>query len=154
MIDLQGVSITADHPVCIDGVWVFPADASTIAHLPVRALYNLVLVETPASILVRSCDPGSTPLVACTLGQLTGCPDRFWGTSEVIRCMMMQHDWPKLLTHPSHSAEVECALVIPSHLSTPIVCPWSTMKRDTWEYQIVLFIKNDWLPMYQCSLLN
>ena len=102
MVNLQGVSITADHPVCLGGEWVLPGDVSTTPHRPVRALHNLVL-DTPASIVVCGCEPESSPLVACTLGQPTGCTNDFWGTDKVIQYMKKQHGWPRLVTGACYS---------------------------------------------------
>jgi len=73
MASVNGVVLTADHPICVDGRWSHPADSHVVFRESVQ-VYNFVMKADPSeqdkhTLIVRaSANDGDVGVVCATMG--------------------------------------------------------------------------------------
>jgi hypothetical protein len=95
MSSIDGVLLTPDHPVCVDGVWSTAGEVAAPSDMHVDSVYNFGL-SSPRSVLVR----GATAHVeCCTLGQpVPGIFEPVWGSAKIFDEMRAMPGFPNLVT--------------------------------------------------------
>lgn len=97
MVSINGVLLTPDHPVCVNGAWKKAIEIGAPTEMYMDAVYNFALTSSH-SLWVRG-GHSDEYVHCCTLGKpVPGIPEPLWGSNKIFKAMRAMPGYPNVVT--------------------------------------------------------